>query len=136
MSDRYRERPLLHPRSRSQWRAWLANHHADTDGAWLARWTRSNGRPPAETGIEYEEIVEEALCFGWIDSLVNTLPDGRQAQLLTPRRPGSAWSRSNKKRVARLTADALMTEAGLNAAYSSVGGGTDSTVPIGSLSSA
>ena len=114
MSDRYRERPLLHPRRRSQWRAWLFKHHADTDGAWLARWTRSSGRPPLELGLAYEEIVEEALCFGWIDSLVNTLPDGRQAQLLTPRRPGSAWSRSNKKRVARLTADALMTEAGLN----------------------
>ena len=114
MSDRYRERPLLHPRRRSQWRAWLFKHHADTDGAWLARWTRSSGRPLLELGLAYEEIVEEALCFGWIDSLVNTLPDGRQAQLLTPRRPGSAWSRSNKKRVARLTADALMTEAGLN----------------------
>ena len=113
MSDRYRNRPLLHPRSRSQWRAWLSKHHARVDGAWLARWTKSGGQPPGEIALGYDEIVEEALCFGWIDGLVNTLPDGRQAHLLTPRRKGSAWSRSNKERVARLSAAGRMTEAGM-----------------------
>lgn len=115
MSDRYRERPLLHPRTRSQWRAWLFRNHADTDGAWIARWTKSSGRPPLELGLAYEEIVEEALCYGWIDGLVNSLPDGRQAHLLTPRRQGSAWSRSNKERAARLIAAGRMAQAGLMA---------------------
>ncbi len=63
--------------------------------------------------VPYEEIVEEALCFGWIDGLVTTLPDGRQAHLLTPRRRGSVWARSNRQRVERLIADGRMTEAGL-----------------------
>ncbi len=124
MSDRYRERPLLHPRRRSQWRAWLFKHHADTDGVWLARWPRSSGRPPLELGLGYEEIVEEALCFGWIDGLVNTLPDRRQAHLLTARRRGSAWSRSNKERVARLTAAGRMAQAGLTAVRSAQADGS------------
>lgn len=105
----YRGRPLIHPESIAEWREWLVQHHQDTDGAWLAGWKRASGR----TSLDYGEIVEEALCFGWIDSLVNTLDDGRQAQLLTPRRRGSAWSRSNKERVERLVADGRMTDVGM-----------------------
>ena len=111
MSEQYKGRPLLHPESPESWRAWLAEHHATIDGVWLARWTKASGQAP----VEYEAIVEEALCFGWIDGLVNTLDDGRQAHLLTPRRPGSGWSRSNKDRVERLIADGRMAEAGLAA---------------------
>jgi len=105
----YRGRPLIHPDSIAEWRGWLTRHHADTDGVWLAGWKRASGK----TSLDYGRIVEEALCFGWIDGLVNTLDDGRQAQLLTPRRRGSAWSRSNKERVDRLVADGRMTEAGM-----------------------
>jgi uncharacterized protein YdeI (YjbR/CyaY-like superfamily) len=105
----YRGRPLIHPNSIAEWREWLSQHHADTDGVWLARWKKSSGKVP----LDYAQIVEEALCFGWIDGLTNTLHDGRQAQLLTPRRPGSGWSRSNKERVERLMADGRMTEAGM-----------------------
>ena len=105
----YRGRPLIHPESIAEWRRWLTKHHADTDGVWLAGWKRASGKTP----LDYGRIVEEALCFGWIDGLVNTLDDGRQAQLLTPRRRGSAWSRSNKERVERLVADGRMTEAGM-----------------------
>jgi uncharacterized protein YdeI (YjbR/CyaY-like superfamily) len=105
----YRGRPLIHPQSIAEWRAWLSRHHADTDGAWLAGWKRSSGKPT----LDYGQMVEEALCFGWIDGLVNTLDDGRQAQLLTPRRPGSGWARSNKERVERLIAEGRMTEAGM-----------------------
>lgn len=111
MSEQYKGRPLLHPESPEAWRAWLAEHHATIDGVWLARWTKASGQAP----VEYEAIVEEALCFGWIDGLVNTLDDGRQAHLLTPRRPGSGWSRSNKDRVERLIADGRMAEAGMAA---------------------
>jgi uncharacterized protein YdeI (YjbR/CyaY-like superfamily) len=105
----YRGRPLIHPESIAEWRDWLSQHHADTDGVWLARWKKVSGKVP----LDYAQIVEEALCFGWIDGLSNTLDDGRQAQLLTPRRPGSGWARSNKERIARLVADGRMTEAGM-----------------------
>ncbi|MGZ6214052.1 MAG: YdeI/OmpD-associated family protein [Candidatus Limnocylindria bacterium] len=109
MTTEYRGRPLLHPESIAAWREWLARHHADTDGAWLAGWKRTSGKP----SLDYGAIVEEALCFGWIDSVVNTLEDGRQAQLMTPRRQGSGWSGSNKERVERLLANGRMTDAGL-----------------------
>lgn len=105
----YRGRPLIHPKTIAEWRGWLARHHDDTDGVWLARWKRASGKVP----LDYAQIVEEALCFGWIDGVTNTLEDGRQAQLLTPRRRGSGWSPSNKERVERLTADGRMTSAGL-----------------------
>jgi uncharacterized protein YdeI (YjbR/CyaY-like superfamily) len=111
MSEEHKGRPLLHVDSPDAWRAWLEEHHASVDGVWLARWTKASGRP----SVEYEAIVKEALCFGWIDGLVNTLDDGRQAHLLTPRRPGSGWSRSNKVRVERLIADGRMVKAGLAA---------------------
>ncbi|MDP9468286.1 MAG: YdeI/OmpD-associated family protein [Chloroflexota bacterium] len=111
MSEQHQGRPLVHPGSRAAWRAWLAEHHASVDGVWLARWTKASGRAT----LTYEAIVEEALCFGWIDGLVHTLNDGRQAQLLTPRRPGSGWARSNKDRVERLIAAGRMADAGLAA---------------------
>jgi uncharacterized protein YdeI (YjbR/CyaY-like superfamily) len=120
LSDHYRDRPLVHPETRGAWRDWLTQHHADTDGAWVARWRKASGRTP----LEYDAIVEEALCFGWIDGLVNTLDDGRQAHLMTPRRKGSPWARSNKDRVARLIADGRMTEAGEDAIRAAKADGT------------
>ena len=105
----YRGRPLIHPKTIAEWRGWLTRHHVDTNGVWLARWKRASGKIP----LDYAQIVEEALCFGWIDGVTNTLEDGRQAQLLTPRRRGSGWSPSNKERVERLIAHGRMTEAGL-----------------------
>jgi uncharacterized protein YdeI (YjbR/CyaY-like superfamily) len=105
----YRGRPLIHPRTIAEWRVWLTRHHQNTDGVWLARWKKASGKVP----LDYAQIVEEALCFGWIDGVTNTLDDGRQAQLLTPRRRGSGWSPSNKERVNRLVADGRMTGAGM-----------------------
>ncbi|MEX1072278.1 MAG: YdeI/OmpD-associated family protein [Chloroflexota bacterium] len=109
MTEEHAGRPLIHPETSEAWRAWLADHHATVDGAWVARRTKASGR---ET-LTYNALVEEALCFGWIDGLTHSLPDGRQAQLLTPRRAGSGWARSNKDRVERLIADGRMTDAGL-----------------------
>jgi uncharacterized protein YdeI (YjbR/CyaY-like superfamily) len=109
MTEQHKGRLLVHPESRAAWRAWLTEHHASIDGVWLARWTKASGRD----SVPYEAIVEEALCFGWIDGVVHTLGDGRQAQLLTPRRPGSGWARSNKERVERLIAEGRMTDAGM-----------------------
>ena len=107
----HKGRPLLHPETPEAWREWLAEHHGAVNGVWLARWTKASAR----THVSYDAIVEEALCFGWIDGLVNSLADGRQAHLLTPRRPRSPWSRSNKERVERLNRDGRMAPAGLAA---------------------
>ena len=102
---------VYHPETRAAWRAWLSANHAIAPGAWLASWKRATGRP----AVAYEEAVEEALCFGWIDSTVNTLDEGRRLQLMTPRKPRSSWTRLNRRRVARLEAEGRMTQAGRRA---------------------
>ncbi len=103
--------PQLTVTSRAEWRAWLAEHHATARGVWLVTYKKRAG--PAH--VTYEEIVEEALAHGWIDSQARRLDDRRSQLLITPRRPKSGWSRPNKERVARLTAAGLMTPAGLAA---------------------
>jgi uncharacterized protein YdeI (YjbR/CyaY-like superfamily) len=103
--------PIYHAETRDAWRAWLQAHHATARGVWLASWKRSTGRP----AVPYAEVVEEALCFGWIDSTVNTLDAERGLQLLTPRRRRSSWTRLNRDRVERLESLGLMTEAGRRA---------------------
>lgn len=94
--------------TRAEWRAWLAEHHSSSPGVWLVQWKRGRGPGP-----DYDDVVEEALCFGWVDSQVRSLDGDRAEQLLTPRRKGSVWARSNKERVVRLTAAGLMAPAGL-----------------------
>jgi uncharacterized protein YdeI (YjbR/CyaY-like superfamily) len=106
-------RPLstdrLHPHDRAQWRAWLATHHGDRDEVWLVFWRKQSGR----TGLTYDQAVEEALCFGWIDGKAAKLDDRRTMVRFTPRKRGSGWARTNKVRVERLLAEGLMAEAGL-----------------------
>jgi uncharacterized protein YdeI (YjbR/CyaY-like superfamily) len=102
------DRPQVHLERREDWRVWLAEHHATADGVWLVSWRKVTGRP----AVGYDAAVEEALCFGWIDSLARKLDEERGMQLFTPRRPGSRWSRSNKERVARLEAAGLIAPAG------------------------
>ncbi len=104
-ADRY---PQTEIERREDWRAWLAEHHADHAGTWLVTFKKASGRP----AMGYEASVEEALCFGWIDSLGRRLDEDRSMLLFTPRRPGSNWSRPNKERVARLEADGQMAPAG------------------------
>jgi uncharacterized protein YdeI (YjbR/CyaY-like superfamily) len=103
--------PIYHAETRAAWRAWLEQNHASVRGVWLASWRNSTGRP----AVPYPEVVEEALCFGWIDSTVNILDEERGLQLLTPRKPRSTWTRLNRQRVAELEAAGLMTEAGRRA---------------------
>jgi uncharacterized protein YdeI (YjbR/CyaY-like superfamily) len=97
-----------HP-TRAEWRAWLEQHHAQTEGVWLISYKKSTGKPR----VEYNEAVEEALCFGWVDSKPNKLDDERSMLWFAPRKPGSGWSRLNKERVERMMAAGLMTPAGL-----------------------
>jgi len=95
-------------RTRAAWRAWLAKHHAAKREIWLVYHKKNSGKPR----VPYGEAVEEALCFGWIDSTVKTMDAGRYAQRFTPRKKGSNWSTPNLIRVRRLLAAGLMTPAG------------------------
>lgn len=99
------------PQNRGQWRNWLSEHHEGSAGVWLILGSRVGGARP----LTIEDAVEEALCFGWIDSTLHRLEAGRSALRFTPRRPDGAWSRANKDRVRDLIERGLMTEAGLKA---------------------
>ena len=94
---------------RAAWRRWLAKQHGRSSGIWLV-FDKKSSRPDR---LAYGDAVEEALCFGWIDSTVRTLDDARYVQLFAPRKPKSTWSRSNKDRVERLMAQGLMAARGL-----------------------
>jgi uncharacterized protein YdeI (YjbR/CyaY-like superfamily) len=98
--------------SRQQWRTWLRKHHAASRGVWLVFY---KGRAVARS-ISYEDSVREALCFGWIDSLIKRIDDGRYARKFTPRHPTSNWSDSNRKRWLQLKEARLLAAAGLAAA--------------------
>lgn len=95
-------------RSRDAWRAWLAEHHGDDLRVWLVFWKPIAG----ETGVPYGEALDEALCFGWIDSLIKKLDEERYARLFTPRRDVTKWSKVNLARVRVLLAEGRMHEAG------------------------
>src|SRR5215469_16672255 len=99
----------IHATTRSEWRRWLAeNHDREKDGIWLVYHKRETGSPT----LEYEESVEEALCFGWIDSIIKRIDAGKYCRKFTPRKDGSAWSSSNKKRVEKLVNEGRMTKFG------------------------
>jgi len=98
-----------HPETREAWRAWLEANHATSPGVWHVSWKKATGRP----AVGYDASVEEALCFGWVDSLQRTVDEERSMLLFTPRKPGSAWSRTNKERIGRLEAAGRMAPAGI-----------------------
>lgn len=102
-------RPMIQPPDRAAWRSWLAAKHTRPTGIWVVMDRR--GTNPAV--LDYVSAVEEALCFGWIDSRVVKLDPQRTLQWFSPRRPRGTWARSNKERVERLTAAGLMAPAGL-----------------------
>ena len=95
--------------SRSDWRSWLATHYQQSESIWLVTYKKHTG----SRYLPYDAIVEEALCFGWIDSLPRRLDDERTMLLLSPRKPKSVWSKLNKERVAKLTEQNLMMPPGL-----------------------
>ena len=103
--------PIHHPATLAAWRAWLAANYDTARGVWVASWRKASGRDP----VAYEDLVEEAICFGWIDSTVNILDDERGLQLMTPRKAKSGWTRLNRQRVAALEAQGRMTDAGRRA---------------------
>ena len=98
----------VHPLTPEAWRSRLEANHERTTGVWLVGFKLATGRPR----MTYDVSVEEALCFGWVDSKPRKLDDERTMLYFAPRRPGSGWSRPNKERVTRLEAAGLMAPAG------------------------
>ena len=97
----------LYVATREAWRDWLATHYETAAEIWLVSYRKHTGRP----SVPYNDAVEEALCFGWIDSTRKGIDDGRYAQRYTPRRPGSSYSQTNKERLARLLAEGRVASA-------------------------
>ena len=99
---------VLDASNRQQFRSWLAAHHASEPECWVAV---RRGRPIDDDSFYYLDAVEEALCFGWIDSIQKEI-DGVRLQRFSPRKPQSPWTELNKERVRRLEALGLMADAG------------------------
>ncbi|NJM75701.1 MAG: hypothetical protein HC852_07850 [Acaryochloridaceae cyanobacterium RU_4_10] len=99
----------LHPNTRAEWRQCLEQNHTRNAGVWLISYKKATGKPR----FDYDEAVEEALCFGWIDSKPNKLDDERSMLWFAPRKAGSGWSKPNKERIEKIMEAGLMTTAGL-----------------------
>ena len=100
---------MLYVTSRDEWRAWLVDHHAAETEVWLVYYKKHTSQPR----IPYDDAVEEALCFGWIDSIVKRIDGEKFAQKFTPRQDCTRWSALNRRRVRKLIQEGRMTEAGL-----------------------
>jgi uncharacterized protein YdeI (YjbR/CyaY-like superfamily) len=103
------DRASVEIHDRTRWRAWLAENHATSPGVWLVTWRSRSGRQ----GLGYEDAVQEALCFGWVDSTAGVVDEARGKLYFSPRKSRSPWAATNKARVERLIRDGLMTPAGL-----------------------
>jgi uncharacterized protein YdeI (YjbR/CyaY-like superfamily) len=99
----------LYFKTSAEWRRWLENNHDKTSGVWLVFFKKKTGKP----SIEYEAAVEDALSFGWIDSIIKNIDDQKYARKFTPRNEKSKWSELNKKRIEKLIKDKRITEFGL-----------------------
>jgi uncharacterized protein YdeI (YjbR/CyaY-like superfamily) len=104
-------REVITPGSQAAWRRWLARHSARTEGVWVVHRKKSSSLD----GPDYDQLLEEALCHGWIDSQSRRVDDDRRIQWFSPRRQGGLWSGPNKERIARLTREGRMSPSGLEA---------------------
>lgn len=101
-------REVLTPATQAAWRRWLANHGDRDVGVWVVHRKKTS----ALVGPDYDELLDEALCHGWIDSQSRRVDDDRKIQWFSPRRPGGIWSARNRQHIARLVAEGRMTPAG------------------------
>jgi len=98
----------LNFKTREEWRDWLTKNHSKANEAWVILYKKNSEK----NGLKYVEAVEEALCYGWIDSKMNRLDEDTFRQRFSPRRKNSIWSKSNKERAIRLIKEGKMTNAG------------------------
>jgi uncharacterized protein YdeI (YjbR/CyaY-like superfamily) len=103
----------FYPKTRRQWRNWLQKHHDTEPEVWLVSYLKETGKP----SLPYNDAVEEALCFGWIDSTAGTLDETRGLLYFAPRKRGSAWARTNKERLERLEKEGLIAPPGRAVIY-------------------
>lgn len=103
------EYKTLYIKDRNEWREWLEKNYNSKSEIWLIYYKKHSGKPR----IPYDDAVEEALCFGWIDSLVKTINDEKYMQKYTPRKKNSVWSEYNVKRCDKMIKEGKMTPAGL-----------------------
>lgn len=101
----------FYPVNRNEWRAWLTQHYADKTEIWVVFYKKHTGKPT----LLYQDAVEEALCFGWIDGMERRMDDERYALRFTPRRPKSNWTEKNIEIFKRLEKEGLVTESGKKA---------------------
>jgi len=120
MSHDSKEAKRFYAADRRAWRTWLEHNHAVFRGVWLVYDKGTAGRRT----LTYDDIVDEALCFGWIDSLTHSLDDKQAMLYISPRNAKSPWSKLNKQRVARLIDAGLMTDAGLEVVEASKANGS------------
>jgi uncharacterized protein YdeI (YjbR/CyaY-like superfamily) len=99
---------LVQPKNRATLRRWLSKHHDTSPGVWVVSYTKASGKPR----LDYEDIVLELLCFGWVDSTARKIDDERSAIYCAPRKKGGTWAATNKARVKQLAAEGLLTPAG------------------------
>lgn len=99
-----------HPKTRIEWRKWLEKNHSSSPGVWMIYYKKETGKRE----FNMADAVEEALCFGWIDSIAQKLDDERTMQKFTPRKSNSVWSKINKQRIEKLIEQKLMNAAGLS----------------------
>ncbi|MGB2982026.1 MAG: hypothetical protein WBC77_12350, partial [Candidatus Zixiibacteriota bacterium] len=99
----------LYVTNRDDWRAWLRKNHSSQKEVWLIYYKKHTGKPR----IPYDDAVEEALCYGWIDSTIKRIDEEKYAQKFTPRSEKSNWSELNKRRAKKMIREGRMTQAGL-----------------------
>lgn len=109
MTDQTSPSNSVFPKTRAAWREWLQANYEQDDGVWFIRYKKSAGKPI----VRFDDAVEEALCFGWIDSLPRKLDEDRTMLYFAPRKQGSNWSGLNKQRVQKMIDAGLMTPAGM-----------------------
>jgi uncharacterized protein YdeI (YjbR/CyaY-like superfamily) len=109
MANRMDQLERFEAKDRKEWRNWLKKNHQNSPGVWLVYYKKNSGK----SGVSYDEAVEEALSFGWIDSKVNALDEERYMQIFTPRKIGSIWSKLNKERVKKIIEEGIITPSGL-----------------------
>ncbi|TKC08823.1 YdeI/OmpD-associated family protein [Pedobacter frigoris] len=97
------------PANRQEWRQWLEENHRLKQSVWLVQYKQKSSRP----SLSWSDSVDEALCFGWIDSTRRTIDEDSFVQVFTKRKPNSNWSKINKAKITRLMEEGLMTKAGL-----------------------